>query len=297
VNLAGALGRLALGVGVGFLGTRLFWMLLRPTLAGPVFSRSNYRQQPIATAGGICIIGSVLIVESLRALTGVAGWGKEFLSDQHSVLTLAFGFGLLGLIDDLGAEGAARGFRGHLRALKNGSLTTGGLKLVGGGLLAVTIASVSTNRTGGYRVGTVLLDALTIALAANLANLFDRAPGRTTKVSTLVFLVLVFGVAALGSASVGLAALTGSAVVIGAALGLLPEELREHVMLGDTGSNVIGAVVGFGFTLAASVPTRAIAAIVLILLNVSSELFSFSRVIEAVRPFRWFDRLGRPDRD
>ena len=33
--------------------------------------------------------------------------------------------------------------------------------------------------------------------------------------------------------------------------------------------------------------------IALVALNLASEFVSFSRVIEAVPPLRWFDRLGR----
>ena len=76
-----------------------------------------------------------------------------------------------------------------------------------------------------------------IALAANLANLLDRAPGRVIKYSLLAYAPLAI---VAGAGPVGVAA----APVMGAALGMLPEDLRERVMLGDTGANVLGGVLG-----------------------------------------------------
>ena len=80
---------------------------------------------------------------------------------------------------------------------------------------------------------------------------------------------------------------------MGAALGVLPEDLRERVMLGDTGANVLGGVLGLVVVLECSRTSRNVIFVVLIALNLLSELVSFSRVIERVPPLRWFDRLGR----
>ena len=42
-------------------------------------------------------------------------------------------------------------------------------------------------------LGRLLADGALVALAANLGNLLDRAPGRTTKVALVAFVVLVLG--------------------------------------------------------------------------------------------------------
>ncbi|MEI2654630.1 MAG: hypothetical protein V9G12_21215 [Microthrixaceae bacterium] len=67
-------------------------------------------------------------------------------------------------------------------------------------------------------------------------------------------------------------------------------------MLGDAGSNVIGAVLGFGAVVATTPTQRWIVLVVLLALNVSSEFVSFSRIIDAVGPLRALDRLGSPHR-
>src|SRR5438270_804247 len=82
----------------------------------------------------------------------------------------------------------------------------------------------------------------------------------------------------------------GAAAVAGAAIALLPEDLRERAMLGDTGANVMGGALGLGVVAACSPGVRIGALVVVAALNVLSELVSFSRVIEAVPPLRAADR-------
>jgi UDP-N-acetylmuramyl pentapeptide phosphotransferase/UDP-N-acetylglucosamine-1-phosphate transferase len=64
-------------------------------------------------------------------------------------------------------------------------------------------------------------------------------------------------------------------------------------MLGDTGANVLGAVLGLAVVLEAAPSTRVVVAIVLFVANVASEFVSFSGVIARVAPLRAFDDLGR----
>jgi hypothetical protein len=131
-----------------------------------------------------------------------------------------------------------------------------------------------------------VVDAALVALAANLGNLFDRAPGRTTKVAILAALVLAV---ATGFDE----GLVGVAVVVGAALALLGADLGERLMLGDTGANAIGAALGFGVVVTTALEASAAVVVVLLALNLASEVVSFSTVIDRVPPLRALDRLGR----
>ncbi len=253
-------------------------------LRAPALARQNYRDRVVPTAGGVLIVLAVLVVEAGRAILGAVGVGDEpgLTTARSLVLFAAFGFGLLGLIDDVVGEGDERGFRGHLGALRHGRLTTGLLKLVGGGAVAVVLVA-----TPGFATGRrLLVDALLIALAANLGNLLDRAPGRVIKAGVLAYVPLVL---VLGTGAVGVAL----APVMGAAVGLLAPDLRERLMLGDTGANVIGAVLGLGVVLGLGQTARIVVLVVVAALNVAAELVSFSRVIEQVPPLRAFDELGR----
>jgi UDP-N-acetylmuramyl pentapeptide phosphotransferase/UDP-N-acetylglucosamine-1-phosphate transferase len=268
---------------VGFLAVRFVLLAGGDMLRSPALARLNYRGAVLATAGGLFVVMAVLLVEAGRAGLGSVGVGEApgVNTVRPLVLFAAFGFGLLGFMDDvLGSED--RGFKGHLRALSQGRLTSGMLKLVGGAGVALVLASAPGFVTGQRLVA----DALLIALAANLGNLLDRAPGRTIKWSLVAYVPIAI---VAGTDMVGIAL----APFIGATLGLLPDDLHERLMLGDAGANVLGGVLGLAVVLECSRTTRNIVLVVLIALNLASEVVSFSRMIERVPPLRWFDRLGR----
>ncbi len=277
--------RLLLAGVLGFVGALGAWRATAAVFDHPVFARRNHRGVDVPVGAGVLVAVVAVAVEAV--LTVVESVDGEFRADRLSrlfVLVVAVGFALLGLLDDLAAAGDDRGFRGHLRAMAAGRLTTGGLKLVGGGLLALICASF-TGEVGLHRL---VVSAGVVALAANLGNLFDRAPGRTIKVSLLAAVPLFAAASAADRFE-----LTGVAAVIGAAAGLLLFDLREELMLGDAGSNVLGAVLGVGVVLTTGLATRVAVLVVLVALNLASERVSFSRVIDAVAPLRAADRLGR----
>ncbi|HEY7603111.1 MAG TPA: glycosyltransferase, partial [Gaiellaceae bacterium] len=112
----------------------------------------------------------------------------------------------IGLADDL-FSGPERGLAAHVR----GGRTTGVLKLVG-----VPLAGLLATRS--------LRGALLVGLAANGLNQLDTKPGRALKAYVL--------------ASLPLRAPLLPAVI------LAPYDLREMAMLGDSGSNALGAVLG-----------------------------------------------------
>jgi hypothetical protein len=64
-------------------------------------------------------------------------------------------------------------------------------------------------------------------------------------------------------------------------------------MLGDTGANCLGALVGVA--LVADAPPRRLAAVfaALTAATVASEAVSFSRLIDATPPLHWLDQVGR----
>ena len=261
------------------------WWALRAPLANPVLLRPNYRGEAIPTAIGVVAIVGYVGVVAVCGLLDALTWTDDPVAatSRNVVLVAVLGFGLLGLFDDLAGSGHRRGFAGHAAALRAGQLTTGMLKLVGGALVAVAVVSAVPRRP---QAGWLLLDAALVALAANLANLLDRAPGRTTKVALVALAVLAVG-------SRKWSELAGSALAVGAAAGLLAPELRERGMVGDTGANAVGAAVGLGVVLTLGQPARAVVLAVLLALNLASERVSFTRVIDATPPLRWFDRLGR----
>jgi UDP-N-acetylmuramyl pentapeptide phosphotransferase/UDP-N-acetylglucosamine-1-phosphate transferase len=265
-------------------GALLGWGLsraLHPVMSSEVFDRTNYRGHHLPTAMGIVlplVLALAVAPESFR-------WSPIGALGVPTLLAV-LGFSFLGLLDDLAGVGQSGGFRGHVDALLRGRLTTGMVKLVGGPFVAIVVVGALADR------GTVqvLRDAATIALAANAANLFDRAPGRVAKVGLISFAAVAVG--AWGR----LGYLAAPGVAMGALAGLLPGDLREEHMLGDAGSNAAGAVVGLTLVVVVSGWLSWLVLLGLLALNLASEVVSFSRVIDGTPPLRWLDRLGSPHR-
>ena len=260
------------------------WAMTSAAFAIPVFVRENFRGRQLPTAVGVLVALVAVVVDAATAVAVAAGAEPDdaAVAGLRLVTVAALGFALLGLLDDLGGAGESGGFRGHLRSLASGRLTTGAIKLFGGAAVGVVVVSVREPES----LGRVLTDGALVALAANLGNLFDRAPGRTTKVALLALVVLVV---AAGAEPV----LAGVALVVGAGGGLLPADLGERLMLGDAGANVLGAALGLGVVLACAPVTRTVVLVVVAILNLASERVSFSRVIAAVPPLRAADGFGR----
>jgi UDP-N-acetylmuramyl pentapeptide phosphotransferase/UDP-N-acetylglucosamine-1-phosphate transferase len=249
----------------------------------PVLARENYRGHGLPTAAGVVLVAAVIAVDGGRTLLGVVGLGDAATAPPRLlVLAAVVMFGVLGLIDDLLGDAHDRGLRGHVSAALRGRVTTGFIKLGGGAAVALVLAGA----IDGDRPGRVLVDGALIALAANLGNLLDRAPGRTLKWGLLAYLPLAV---VAGTAAPGVAL----AVVVGAAAGLLVGDLRERFMLGDTGANALGAALGCTAVLVLGEGVRDLVAAVLLALTLLSEVMSFSRIIGAVAPLRLLDRLGR----
>ena len=228
---------------------------------------------------------------------------------------------LLGLVDDAFGTHGDKGFRGHLSAIRSGRLTTGGLKLLGIGSVAAVYAwSVADGRAEaasgpGEVLATWVLATLTIALCANLLNLMDLRPGRALKTYSVLALIAVpvfvihasrsyavyagslaeIGVAPWGGADTWVAALCLAIVLLGPVAAVWRYDLGEMGMLGDAGSNAMGAIVGY--LLASSLPTGWLAGVagVLLALNLLSERVSFSAAIERIAPLRRLDQLGRAE--
>lgn len=243
--------------------------------------RTNYRGAALPCPFGIVIPLAVI-------LAAAATWIVAALADRPDIapigLTFVLGVALLGLIDDQ-FTGDARGLRGHLRATLRGDLSTGAIKAIG--TVALAIVVVGDALVLGP-VEDALLTAAVLIVTTNLFNLFDLRPGRTGK----AFLVVVAGC----TAFIGTTTLAGLGLLVGPVLVAFLYDLREQAMLGDTGSNAIGAIAGLFLVHAADGSTAALGAIagVLLLITLYGELRSINTLVESTPGLRHLDSLGRP---
>jgi UDP-N-acetylmuramyl pentapeptide phosphotransferase/UDP-N-acetylglucosamine-1-phosphate transferase len=159
-------------------------------------------------------------------------------------------------------------------------VTTGSLKVVGlvvTGLLGAALVDARHPRHTS-RLSTAL-GAAVVAGAANAVNLFDLRPGRALKVTVAAALPV-------------LGTVPGAAAA-GASLGVVHDDLTATAMLGDTGANAAGALLGLALLERTALPGRVVALGGLAALTLASERVSFTRVIEGRRALRRLDEWGR----
>jgi len=252
--------------------------LRRLSQAGMV--RENHRGRSLPVPIGIVIVPAALI--ALIPIALLARLGEADVYAEGVVLALVFvpAVALLGFIDDM-LSGESRGWRGHGKDVIRTGFSTGALKAAGTLGLALFVAS---DLPGS---GTeVLIAAAVLVLATNAFNLLDLRPGRSVK----AFLLLGLGLTIATQITEPAAAL---GIFIGPVLVAGFFDLREKAMLGDAGSNAIGAIAGLWIVLALSPGEQVVALVVLLLLNIYGEFRSISNAIEKLPVLRNLDSLGR----
>jgi UDP-N-acetylmuramyl pentapeptide phosphotransferase/UDP-N-acetylglucosamine-1-phosphate transferase len=258
---------------------------VRALPAAETLARTNFRGRPVTLAGGPALAAGASVAAAAGAGTAACA---------AAALTAGLGAGAVGLYDDVvGArpdQKADKGFRGHLVALRDRRVTSGLVKIAGvgaAGLAAAALLAADPRRPRRPRrpvtaVADVLLGAGVIAGTANLLNLLDLRPGRALKAGVLL------GTPLAGGPHGGLAA-----GPVGAAVGLLPGDLREDIMLGDSGANALGALLGVALAARTGPVGRAAILAVVAGLTATSERVSFTAVIARTDWLRRVDELGR----
>lgn len=219
----------------------------------------------------------------LFALLGIAVLRMfGFVETRHAAIYAgAVGaMGALGLIDDLFGARDVGGFRGHfVKMFREGRVTTGAVKALGGGIVALAIGvSIS-----GANVLQLVLAAGLVALSANALNLLDLRPGRA---SAVFFFGMAVSAAGLGFVSPWAVA----AVILPAFVGYWWDR-SACAMMGDVGSNALGAALGVTVALSAPVWAQAAFLALLLALNIYSEKRSITEAIDSHPILRQFDRL------
>jgi hypothetical protein len=248
----------------------------RPPGGRGTWARTNHRGEQVTLLEGPAVAAAAAAAAAVTP--GLPGRARAAFAVAGTAA------GAFGCYDDLAGRGDQRGFRGHLGALAAGEVTTGAVKLAGIGGAGLSAAALL-----GGSPADVMINAGLTAGGANLLNLFDLRPGRAIKVALASGALLVVR----PSGPARAAACRAAAAPAGAALALLPDDLAERAMLGDTGANALGAMLGAAA--AASLPRPARIALLAGVagLTAASEVVSFTKVIERTPPLHWLDMLGR----
>ncbi len=247
--------------------------------------RVNYRDRELAFP-----LGAILVTAALFALAPLAVLndraGLDLLEPElRRWIIYLIGVAFLGLLDDslgLGAvEGTPRGWRGHARAVLSGRLSTGAIKAIG----ALALAAYVVSGTGG-EWPTYVADVALLILTTNLFNLLDLRGGRVEK--ALVLLVAGLCVGSWTLFPIELLGVFLGPFLVGACF-----TLRDRAMLGDTGSNLAGAMAGVLLLTGIGSTGRLIALAIVVGITAYGEFRSISKAIDSFPPLRFIDSLGR----
>ena len=300
------------GAGIGVCAG-LGYVLRRKRIKASQWERTNFHGVTVSLRGGVAMAGASV------ASAAVASAFSDQPRAALGGLVASLGGGLAGYIDDVdqGAHDGgkvAKGLKGHLGALAHGQVTTGVIKIAGIGASALAasalVGSKATSVSG--KAADVVLNTVLMAGTANLANLLDLRPGRALKATVLVATPLsYFSCAAAktpASGASGAASATPAAPASAAgasaqrllasglnaaAITALVEDLQETTMLGDTGANAAGALLGTSLAANDSWKLRLGTALGVVGLILASEKVSFSKVIAANPALNWLDQLWR----
>lgn len=300
------------GAGIGVCAG-LGYVLRRKHIKASQWERTNFHGATVSLRGGVAMAGASVASAAVASV----------LSDQPRAAlggaVAALGGAVAGYIDDVdqGAHDGgkvAKGLKGHLGALAHGQVTTGVIKIAGIGASALAasalVGSKATSVSG--KAADLALNTVLIAGTANLANLLDLRPGRALKATVLVATPLSYfscaAAKAPASGASGAASATPAAPASAsgasaqrllasglnaAAITALVEDLQETTMLGDTGANAAGALLGTSLAANDSWKLRLGTTLGVVGLILASEKVSFSKVIAANPALNWLDQLWR----
>jgi UDP-N-acetylmuramyl pentapeptide phosphotransferase/UDP-N-acetylglucosamine-1-phosphate transferase len=240
--------------------------------------RSNFRGDLVPVSGGPAIVLMVVPLWCLLLTVPVPA--------AACYLFVGAGFFLVGLADDCWGDRADGGFHGHWAALRSGRLTTGAVKAVCGGVIAITAACCLPGAHSS--VGRVV-DALLIALGANAVNLLDVRPGRA-QAGLLVIVAPSLLVCAASPARQALPTALPLLVLLVAVARIWRADAAGRVMMGDGGANLLGAIAGLAAAELLPIAGRFALVCILIFINVAAERVSFSQAIEETPWLRVVDR-------
>lgn len=250
--------------------------------------KQNFEGTKIPNATGVLISISLLITSSIIIVTpDVFGDLRNFKDPLMHIFILTFAASFAGFIDDIFSIDEIRGFKSHLGELLKGRVTTGMLKAILGLAVALIIAAFTQDNLAG-----IVSAMFVIGLSMNAFNLLDIRPGRALKIYILMMVVLILTPVALNMVIFpAYWHLVGA--VISPALILLYDDLSKKSMIGDTGANVLGAIVGYAVISTFTGNIRLVILALLLIFNFVADRWSITKMIESQPLLNKLDRLGR----
>lgn len=249
--------------------------IIYKTLINSNSLRPNFRGEKIPFCMGLLFI----FVQTITLLVLYMFFRKdnEILFYLISILII----GIVGLLDDLVGVTDIKGLKGHIISFLKGKPTTGGIKAGVGFLISLIISLLISKNILDIIVNTFL-----IALFTNYNNIFDLRPGRSIKAFIFASIALLL-TRTIGQFEYLIFSFFGIILIY------FPMDLKAKAMMGDVGSNVLGITLGIYCSLSNGLIIKVIYLLILIIIHIIAEKYSFTKIIENNKILKFIDDLGR----
>lgn len=235
-------------------------------------TKKNYKGILVPYSGGTIIFFSL-----------IASFFIFFKTDRISIIkffyftAISFVVYLTGMVDDILGDGKIKGVKNNILSLIKWTFSTGIIK-------AIVIFSTSLFIHYFFNEEYWYLKGIITAFTANLFNLMDLRPGRCIKLYFIISAFLYFG----------FLRWTGELyfMLFTILIGYYYFEAYGYSMLGDSGSNLIGFLVGLmqSEMLATGLLPLVINMVLLLLIQIILDRWSLTKIIESNY---WVDYLDR----
>ncbi|MGI6112823.1 MAG: hypothetical protein ACOYEJ_01730 [Mahellales bacterium] len=237
----------------------------------------NFSKNKILTCGGLVILFPLVILFNIIYYLNII--------DTHLLLCyllVIFSIGFVGFIDDMVGKTEYKGMISHLKQfVLCRNFTTGALKALTGVVVGFIVSYWIPE---GKSLPSIIVGALTFSLFTNLINMFDTRPGRAVK-----FFIL-FSVILIGIAPRHILLIT---IILAPAIMYLPMDMNGIIMLGDTGSNLLGGILGITSLLILDGAIQVATVILLMALHYIGDRYSFTSIIKGSKILSYIDNFGR----
>lgn len=266
---------IAIGGGATWLTLSWLYPRLLQFLWNREMYRPNFQGKPIPVGVGWLIPFSQFFVWPF-SLT------SPYLSMWMVQTLVIWGMAYAGWRDDRLGGWEAKGLRGHfLLWWKEGIISTGLVKVLAACVLGAWVSVLYSSSWIEF-----FLHLLLLLLLTNLVNLLDLRPGRAIKGFLFMFLLLFL--------------LTGLQLpvplwlpTIVASIFLLRDDLRGSSMLGDTGSNSLGLLLGCWIVFAGPFLFKWSVLVLAAFIHLYAEKHSLTILIKNTPFLHWLDMWGR----
>lgn len=233
----------------------------------------NYRGIKVITGAGIVFLFACLLSSIILLL-------HEPSIDICVFIIVSTLVSLLGIMDDYLGDNNAKGIKGHINTILRGEMSTGAIKAILGIFTGLIVSIIYYDR-----IFEIIINTSIFALCINFFNLLDLRPGRTIKTFIMSIVLFLF--------------FNNSDFIwmfypmLGVLSVYIFGEMREVYMLGDSGANLIGGIMGLFIIRSMTTNWKIIILSFLIIIHLFAEFNSISACIKKNPILRFIDNIGR----